>query len=106
MEDPLQYALSHRLTMLLPCSKVHNHMQYNNLFHYKKNLLRSLKIYYDLLHGDVFNTIPYSVHISSLADPQLGIFLKKYKNSNDMWIVKPAEMSLKGTCIRICYNTR
>lgn len=91
--------------------RINNHMCQNFVIGNKKALLYTMKQYYDSKGENVFQYLPLSFHIvQGIDDPDYFTFLryfyekKKKSNTcgNNVWIVKPGELTNRGNGIIVC----
>ncbi|CAD8141217.1 unnamed protein product [Paramecium octaurelia] len=105
-EEQIKFAIEHKLVLISPSGRLHNHIEINQLIGFKKNFIRFLEQYASLLNIDLFQFFPYSINISSQQDPKLNLFLTQQKNQNSLWIVKPGEWANNGQFMKICQNAK
>ncbi|CAD8049179.1 unnamed protein product [Paramecium primaurelia] len=105
-EEQIKFAIEHKLALISPSGRLHNHIEINQLIGFKKNFIKFLEQYASLLNLDLFQYFPYSINISSQQDPKLNIFLTQQKNQNSLWIVKPGEWANNGLFMKICQNVK
>ncbi|CAD8058352.1 unnamed protein product [Paramecium sonneborni] len=105
-EEQIKFAIEHKLAMIQPNGRLHNHIEINQLIGFKKNFIKFLQSYAKLLNQDPFQNYPYSIIITSQKDSKLNQFLIEHKNENSLWIVKPGEWANNGQFMKICQNGR
>ena len=88
--------------------KIYNRLEGNFNLTSKKALFLNMRLYYDAIKEDVFNTVPLTFHIKgSASDPEYKVFDKYFnelknsgnKKEKNIWIVKPGENSNRGVGI-------
>ena len=97
--------------------KIHNHLENNFHLHNKKALYYNMKFYYEAIKEEYSNYLPFTFHIQKgCDDPEFNRFVEYYNKRNDeimsqeaslmdkrakrnhnVWIVKPGEMTNRGT---------
>ncbi|KAM3132397.1 hypothetical protein pb186bvf_015497 [Paramecium bursaria] len=98
VDDHMQFAISNRLVMLPQYQKLHNHIQGSHQLYDKKLMIKNLIKYYHLVYKDPFQFIPFSILVCSVMDPQFVNFNRKYKGSQELWIVKQVD--------HVCQNSK
>lgn len=104
---------------LSPCTsfppsalRTHNKLECNYHLTNKKNLLKSILLYSELMDIDPFLVIPVTFHIiDGIFDPEFAKFTDYYHKIasesektglKNIWIVKPGENTNRGSGISIC----
>ncbi|CAD8060194.1 unnamed protein product [Paramecium sonneborni] len=105
-EEQIKFAIEHKLVLIQPNGRLHNHIEINQLIGYKKNFIKFLQSYAQLLNQDPFQNFPYSINIISENDPKLNVFQIQHKNQNTLWIVKPGEWVNNGQFMKLCENEK
>ena len=88
--------------------KLHNHLENNFNLSNKKGMFYNMRYYYTSIQENVFNHLPVTFHIQNgLKDNEYKNFLDFYNKKNDekatnIWIIKPGEMTNRGTGIDVC----
>ncbi|CAD8057349.1 unnamed protein product [Paramecium sonneborni] len=105
-EDQYNFAQEQKLTLIKQNSKLHNHIDMNDMIDSKKNLIKSINIYQTLTNEDQNQFLPYSINVASIQDPKFTIYQIKYKLTNSLWLVKPGEKINDNSQIKLCQNTK
>ena len=92
--------------------RIHNHMSQNFVIGNKKALLYTMRQYYQNSGDSVFQHLPLSFHVcKGVEDDDFTRFLGYYyerrrrskkDGSNNVWIVKPGELTNRGNGIIVC----
>ncbi|CAD8090644.1 unnamed protein product [Paramecium primaurelia] len=104
VEDQMKYAIENKLGLLSPLIKVHNHIDISYPLWTKKNLICSIIKYCQLTRQYVENFIPLSMVVDYLGENLLYEFLKNFKTSTDIWILRKSDLQ-EDDKIMICKNT-
>lgn len=85
-----------------------NHLPHNEAIGSKKNLFRSLFLYYkNVARKDPFDFLPKTYHVRSRDCPEFQAFLAENCGDADrLWIVKPGENTNRGKSIELCPFSR
>ena len=86
-----------------PNTKMTNHLEcYYNLSD-KKKLFIMMKMYYEALNQNPFNTLPLTFHIKKgIEDEEFLKFVKCYNDKKEsIWIIKPGENTNRGNGIQL-----
>jgi hypothetical protein len=94
--------------------RIQNHFPLNYIIGNKKALLYTMSQYYESIGKKVFNYLPLTFHIKNgITDEDYSNFLKRFyerkkdgkKNGyNNVWIVKPGELTNRGNGIIVCFT--
>lgn len=88
--------------------KLHNHLENNFNLSNKKGMFYNMRYYYTSIQENVFDHLPVTFHIQNgLKDNEYKNFLDFYNKKNEekasnIWIIKPGEMTNRGTGIDVC----
>lgn len=85
-----------------------NHLPRNDSIGSKKNLFRSLFLYYkNVALKDPFDFLPKTYHVRSRDSPEFQAFLaENCGEPGRLWIVKPGENTNRGKAIELCPFSR
>ncbi|CAK93440.1 unnamed protein product (macronuclear) [Paramecium tetraurelia] len=105
VEDQMRYAIENKLNFLSPQIKVHNHIDLSQPLWTKKNLICSIIKYCQLTRQYVENFVPLSMVVDYLGENLLYAFLKNFKTSTNVWLLRKSDLQEEDKII-VCQNTQ
>eukprot|EP00826_Nyctotherus_ovalis_P044077 TRINITY_DN4725_c0_g2_i2.p1 TRINITY_DN4725_c0_g2~~TRINITY_DN4725_c0_g2_i2.p1 ORF type:complete len:416 (+),score=112.19 TRINITY_DN4725_c0_g2_i2:79-1326(+) len=101
----------------LPCKEsasdstmMHNHLEFYYNLSNKKELFVTMKLYYETLRENPFDTLPFTFHIKEgTEDKEFQKFVDHFNEiasgkRENIWIIKPGENSNRGNGIQLSKN--
>ena len=93
--------------------KMHNHIEDNFHLSNKKCLFYNMRNYFTGIQENVFDFLPRTFHIQNgLEDPEFFKFVEHFKKRaedkkcKNIWIIKPGEMTNRGSGIDVCKDLK